>query len=137
MAGLTEELEDAVLKVLRDDAPLTSLSSKHVFPAAERGMQMPYALYGPIDAASDFADCDQGYEVTIPIHVYARKNDARRASKMADAVQKALHDKDLAMPGHAVVVMDWRTTRGPLRDPDESTEHYVVEFLALVQATTV
>ncbi len=91
----------------------------------------PYIALGEDQEIPWLADCIDGSEVYITLHVWARDGGFGTVKEGSAVVTAALHDAPLALAGYRVVVF----SRGGMRvmkDPDGLTTHGVLTFRALV-----
>lgn len=118
-------------------AALTAaLSPVRVFdrvPAA--GEQFPHVVVGEGQSLPRLADCMNGRELYLDIHVWTRDVGQGRAKALAGQVEDCLHDADLTLEGHGLDLLVLDGARF-LRDPDGLTSHVVVTFHAFTQPDT-
>lgn len=102
------------------------------------GVAFPYIELGEFQTVDDGAQCHDGVEVFITLHVWSRPGTTRpgqvEAKTIAGAVRGSLHEAELDLG------TDWQfleiahqDTRY-LKDPDGLTSHAVLTFRALVAA---
>lgn len=102
------------------------------------GVTFPYIEIGEFQTVDDGAQCHDGVEVFITLHVWSRPGTKRpgqvEAKTIAGAVRTSLHEAELDLGS------DWQfleiahqDTRF-LKDPDGLTSHAVLTFRALIAA---
>ncbi len=123
-------LQKALVKRLRD----AGVAGRHVYDEPPAGDPMPRVTLGDGQSLADRADCYEGTESFLDIHVWSRKQGFTEAKAIADSVREALDDKsdDIALEGHTLSLFHFESSRA-LRDPDGKTSHIVMTFRALSQ----
>jgi Protein of unknown function (DUF3168) len=109
-----------------------SLVSGRVYDEPPSTFEFPYLTIGDDQVLADDAECVDGSEVYVTIHVWSQAVGWPEAKKVGDQVRDALHLADLTLAGHRLVEMRFRDAR-PLRDPDGKTRHIVITFRALTE----
>lgn len=135
MADPSLDLQGAIVAALKADGAVTALVGQRIFddvPAAQAG-SFPRITYGSDQVLSDDADCVTGFEVFIQIDVWSRIVGQPEMKRIAGAVRAALHNVELTLAEHSLIVLEHQQTRY-LRDPDGLTKHAAVEFRALADA---
>lgn len=132
MTSVSLELQGAIVKRLKEFAPLTLLVDQRVYDDVPAGAAMPYVSLGPDQVVSDNVECIDGYEITIQIDAWSVTKGLPEVKKVAEAVRQALNAYDLPLADNALVSIEHRQTRN-LRDPDGVTNHAVIEFVAIVE----
>ncbi len=94
------------------------------------GDPYPRIVIGESQGLPNRADCMDGMEIYLDIHVWSHAVGQVEVKTLADAVVTALDDVDLTLTGH---VLDLLLLNGEryLRDPDGRTSHAVLTFRAL------
>lgn len=139
MADPSLALQGAINTRLRSQvAAVSGRVLDHVKP----GVIFPYIEIGEFQTVDDGAQCHDGVEVYVTLHVWSRPKDGATATApgqvevktIAGAVRGALHEAELDLG------TDWQfleiahqDTRY-LKDPDGLTSHAVLTFRALVAA---
>ena len=131
MRDSTNALWAAIKQRLQADETIEAKCGDRVKDRPLCGMQLPYVQLGEAQVLPWEAQCIDGVQVYLPIHVWAREgwagDDAR---EICAAIYERLHHQKFAVPGHTLHLIELRDTRGPLRDPDGVTRHSIIEFLA-------
>ena len=132
MASLKLELQGAVVQRLKADALVTSLVNGRIYDSIPQNAMFPYVSYGPGTFVRDDADCLNGFQAFVQLDVWSRAVGNPEALKIADAVERALHDVDLALATNALVFFN-HIQSDPARDPDGLTTHVVMRFEGFVE----
>jgi hypothetical protein len=106
-----------------------------VYDQAPLDAVYPYVTIGEGQVLPDLADCYDGSESFLDIHVWSRAVGFPEAKRIADQVRGALHDADLILDGHSLELLHFQDARA-LRDPDGLTSHVAMTFRALTQPDT-
>lgn len=141
MTSPSYELQVAVVTRLKAYAAVTALAGARVYDSVPSegqrinatGAAWPYVSLGPSDENSDDAECITGFEISFQIDCWSRVPGFPEVRKLADAVRKALHGYEFALPVNALVELEHRQTRF-FRDPDGLTSHAAMTFAAFVEA---
>lgn len=133
-------LQGAIRSALAGDSALAALIEDRVFDkvpvdtAGKITARFPYITIFDMQVLDDGADCIDGEEVFIDIHVWSRGVGTVEAKQIAAAVKRVLDGADLDLGnGAALVDIRFQDARF-LRDPDGLTTHSVVTFQALTEA---
>lgn len=131
MADPALALQGAINTRLR--AQVTAVSSR-VFDRVPADVVFPYIELGEFQIVDDGAQCHDGQEVYVTLHIWSRSVGQVEAKTIAGAVRGSLHEAELDLG------TDWQfleiahqDTRY-LKDPDGLTSHAVLTFRALVAA---
>lgn len=124
-------LQKALVARLKSAVPLVA---SRVFDHAPQSVTFPYIGIGDTQAIEDGAECIDGADVTITIHIWSREVGAVEARKIADQVAAALTDwePDLSADGFAFASGMVRSSR-VMADPDGLTTHGILTFEALTE----
>lgn len=134
MADPSLDLQKAIIGTLRGALAVTTLVAQRVYDRPPGTPVFPYVSYGSDQVISDDADCLTGYEVFVTLDVWSRGAGQPEMKRIAGAIRETLHDAELTLDNHALVLIEHRQTRY-LDDPDGITSHAAVEFRALADAT--
>lgn len=132
MTSPTLELQGAIVSRLKSYPAVTALVGNRVYDSVPADAEFPYISIGPSDEITEDADCIRGFDISMQIDVWSREPGHPQARRIADAVQRALHEQDLALTDNALVYFRHRQTRF-LRDPDGLTTHAAITFEAFVE----
>lgn len=134
MADPSLDLQGAIVTALKAAAPVTALVGQRIYDTPPSSKTFPYISYGSDFVLDDSVDCITAYEVAIQIDVWSRAIGQPEMKRIAGAVRAALHDVDLTLDEHGLVLIEHETTRY-LQDPDGLTHHAAIGFRALADAT--
>lgn len=132
MASLKLELQGAIVQRLKADPAVAALVAGRIFDAIPQGAAFPYVSYGPGDFIRDDADCINGYQAFVQLDVWSRTVGNPEALKIADAVERCLHDANLALPTNALVFFN-HIQSDPARDPDGITTRVIMRFEGFIE----
>lgn len=107
----------------------------NVFDAVPSGDPFPRITIGEGQGLADLADCYDGTETVLDVHVWSRGQGYPEAKTIADQVRDILHDADLPLEGHSLGLLEYQGSQN-LRDPDGITSHIAMTFRALTQPST-
>ena len=127
------DLQAAIAAQLLADADLVALlGGPRIHDGPPRGTAFPFVSIG--DAGqSDWSDATTaGGAIRVTLHVWSRAAGKREAWTILGALMRLLHEAELALDGHALVLLraDYAEVR---MDPDGLTEHGVLRLGALVE----
>lgn len=134
-------LQKAIVAALRADAGLLALTGNRkagtaearVFDRVEPDTALPYVNIGEIQAVDDGAECLDGIEVFVTIHVWSGKVGAIEARRMIAAVRDALHEQAITLEEpYALLEIQHRDSR-TFPDADPSITHGVLTIRALIE----
>lgn len=107
----------------------------NVFDSVPPSDPFPRITVGEGQSLLDQADCYDGTESILDVHVWSRSPGYPEAKAIADQVRTLLHDADLTLDGHTLGLIEF-TSAQMLRDPDGITSHIAMSFRALSQPST-
>ena len=107
--------------------------SNRVYDRAPQNVVFPFLQIGDIQTVEDGADCIDGTEVFVTLHIWSRAIGAVESRQIAAMVRTALHEwlPNLIASGFRCVEHMHRDTR-MVGDPDGITSHAVLTFRALI-----
>lgn len=127
-------LQAAVIAALKNDSGFTTLVGQRLYDRPPENPTFPYVVYGEDHVIqADFDDCNIGWEVFTPLHVWSRKVGQPEVKRIGGSIHDVLHLNELNVSGFRLVLIEHHDTRY-LRDPDGLTSHAVVEFRSLIDA---
>jgi hypothetical protein len=137
------ELVRAMLDALRgDEAMIRLVGAAAIFdrvPEPQEGApEVPadYVSLGPTDSVPADFDCLEGEEITVQFDAYStgpgEAYGSAKIRKIAGAIKRCLHDRELTLGGNALVSLQL-TLKRIFRDPDGITNHAVLQFTATVE----
>jgi Protein of unknown function (DUF3168) len=134
MANPELEVQGAIVARLKADPAVAALVNGRIYDSVQGGSTFPYVTIGPVDSVADDADCIVGFLLAQQIDVWSRAPGFPEAKKIVDAVRKALHDQEAALPlsTNAMAYFECRNSRIN-RDPDGLTSHGILSFEAAIQ----
>jgi len=90
----------------------------------------PYVQLGETQVLPWEAQCIDGVQIYLTLHVWAREGWAGDDVRdICAAIYDSLHAQKFPVTGHDLQLIEHQTTR-VLRDPDGETRHGVIEFSA-------
>ena len=131
----TRELWTAIVARLKADTALMALVDAvydKADPAQWTGAKFANITRGPNYGVDESADCIPGVEITQQIDVWTRDTRRSACDDVVYAVRRALHDAELTLTDSALVSLTvtlWRV----VDDPNPSTQHGIVQVVALVE----
>lgn len=133
MAETILPLQAAVRAAIVGDTSLGALIADRAYDRVPARPVFPYVTIGGLQATEDGADCVDGEEVFLDVHVWSRAKDSVEAKRIAAELKRLFHGSELDLgDGAALTDLEWRGTRF-LNDPDGQTEHGVVSFVGLTE----
>jgi putative lipase involved disintegration of autophagic bodies len=107
----------------------------NVFDSVPSTDPFPRITVGEGTALGDYADCYDGSETILDVHVWSRQVGFPQAKTIAGQVRDILHDANLILDGHTLGLIEYQGSQN-LRDPDGLTSHIAMTFRALTQPST-
>lgn len=95
------------------------------------GAVFPYITLGEDQEVPRLADCINGSEIIVTLHVWSRSGGYGEVKQGSDAINDALHEAGYSLPNFSVPVFQ-RNGYRQMKDPDGLTTHAVVTFRAIV-----
>lgn len=130
MADPSLALQGAINTRLRSQV---SGVSNRVFDRVPADVVFPYIELGEFQTLDDGAQCHDGQEVYVTLHVWSRAVGQVEVKTIGAAVRGALHEAELTLAGWQFLEIAHQDTRY-LKDPDGLTSHAVLTFRALTAA---
>ncbi len=131
MTAPSVELQALVFDTLKADVDVMDIATD-VYDNVPANAVKPYITFGPSDDNSDDKECIVASVHSLQIDVWSAKKAQEQCKNLAYLVKKALHDKDLVLPTHALVGI--RASSGRiLRGVDRLSNHGVVTVTALIE----
>jgi hypothetical protein len=130
MSEVETELRKSVLEAMRTNTELLATNAA-IYDIAPRGTAHPYIDLEPEVVNDDGADCIESFEIYLNVHCWTRVGHPINVRRLCAGVRTALHEQELPIVDHALVSLQHEQTRY-LIDPDETVEHSLVSFRALV-----
>src|SRR5262245_31186395 len=110
-------------------------AGNNVFDSVPTSNPFPRITIGEGQSLKDYADCYDGTESFLDVHVWSRAVGYPEAKTIADQCRDLLHDAALALDGHTLGLIEFSSSQF-LRDPDGLTSHVAMTFRALSQPST-
>ena len=92
----------------------------------------PYVALGPGSSVGNYADCYDGTDSSIAVHVWSRAVGWPEAKRIASDIRAGLNNASLPLVGHTLELLELDRT-DYINDPDGLTSHAVLTFRALTQ----
>lgn len=136
MSDPSAAMQKAVVARLKAVAAVTALIGQRTYDYVPQDAVFPYVSIGGFQSVDDSAECIDGVEIFIELHVWSRATGSVECKTVASAVRAALHEHSPTLddPFAAVGNIEHRDTRY-LRDPDGKTTHGILNFRAFVETT--
>lgn len=136
--GAALTLQRALVAALKADAAVAALTGGRVFDDVPTSAAFPYVSLGTMQEIEDEADCIEGSEIFVDLHVWSRppgrENGSVEAKRIATAIRRALRQFAPDTGNEPVLLLEYRTTRF-MKDQDGMTQHGVITFRALTETT--
>lgn len=129
MADPSLALQGAINTKLRAD--VTAVGGR-VLDRVPAGVAFPYIEIGDFQTVDDGAQCHDGVEVFVTLHIWSRAVGQVEAKTIAGAVRGSLHEADLDLGAAWQFLEIAHQDTRYLKDPDGVTTHGVCTFRALV-----
>lgn len=128
------ELQKAVAARLKADATLVSLTgvNARIFQDVTASPTFPYITIGESQNLPDKAECIDGSEIFITLHVYSKAPGFGQVKAIAAAISDSLDEAALDLDEHDL----FELTRDSVlfrTDPDNVIKHAILVFRALTE----
>lgn len=135
--GAVFDLERAIVTRLKASADLQALIANPIrlFNMVPPGPVFPYVTLGPAQRLPDLAECIDGAEVFLDLHVFSRDKGYRESQLIGAVLIEELHDASLTLNEHWCRLIHLSNELYFI-EPDNQTKHGVVTFRALVEPTS-
>lgn len=137
MADASVEVFGAVMGAMRADSYITGIVATRIYSKAPDGATLPYIAFGQTDARRDDVSCISGKEIFLQVDVYSSGSSqafsSTEARNLADAIERAVHQKNFTLATNRLVSIEHRNTLVFL-DADEAAHHAVVNFVAYTES---
>lgn len=133
--GPSLELQGAIVTVLSADSAVKALIGNpvRINPAQSTTWPGSYIEIGEGQEIADLAECVDGSEIFIDIHIWSRVDRSfADAKKIAATIWDALASATITLTENHFVLME-REAQQYLRDPDGVTLHVVLTIRALTE----
>lgn len=130
MTSASLELQGAVIARLKSWQPLQDIVGAKIYDRVPAETAAPYVEIGDFDDHRDDKTCVRSRRIYVTIHAWSDYSASRvEASRIATAVENALHEAPLSLPTHRLISMDHLRSQ-VFQDLDGIHFHGVVEFIA-------
>lgn len=126
------ELQAAIVGKLKMTPAVTALIGARIFDHQPASVQFPFVSFGPVQEVPSDYDCIDAAEIIIQIDIWSRAVGKQEASKIATAIERALHDASLTMTDNAFVVIT-KGIRRIFKAADNLTTQGALRFTAVVE----
>lgn len=125
-------LQAAIIAALRADAAVSALVGARVYDEPPQGVEFPYIRLGEFIAQPFHTDGKAAFEITYGVEAYSRPKSGRvEATRIAFAIQAALHDQNLTVAGYSTA-WNFCETFTTSREADGREYSSVVAFTAML-----
>lgn len=144
MTGFSHDIQMAIFDALDNNAALTSLLASHNrAPRSAIYGRMPQpddsgdnSLFPIITMGEDSVqvwatDTATGADAQVELHIWSRYPGWKEAKEVSGAVFDALHRKDITVPNHELLGIEWQDDE-MIRDSDGLTMHLVTTYRVLI-----
>jgi len=129
----TWELQKGIYETLAGDPTLTGLlGGAKIFDRVPQDARFPYVTLGHTQDRDWSTGTEDGREHILTFHVFSRVGGARETQEIIAAVDEALKDAPIALPGHALVNLRFEFADAR-RDPDGETMHGILRYRAVTE----
>jgi len=129
MADPSLALQGAINTKLRAD--VTAIAGR-VLDRVPANVTFPYIEIGDFQTVDDGAQCHDGVEVFVTLHIWSRAIGQVETKTIADAVRGSLHEAALSLGAAWQFIEIAHQDTRYLKDPDGVTSHGVCIFRALI-----
>ncbi|MGO4339008.1 DUF3168 domain-containing protein [Labrys sp. KB_33_2] len=131
MADPSLALQGVIYPRLQADCP--SVSGR-VYDRPPQAVVFPYIGLGEVQIVDDSADCIDGVEAFITLHVWSRAVGQVEAKRIASEIHSSLNGAELDLGSAWQFHLIEHRSTNYLSDPDGVTTHAVITFRALIDA---
>lgn len=122
------DLRIAVVKTLKNDAQIATITEGRVHDTPPARVLWPFVRYGMPLTMPYEASCWSGSEHDVTIHAFATGASTDAVATLAKAVVRVLDDADLPLDPLGLVGLDWVRTQ-VIRDTEEADGwHAIIQF---------
>ena len=128
--------QTAIYAHLTGTPAVAALVGNRVFDRVSKGAAFPYVTIPDVQLVEDGADCFEGDEIFLDIHVWSRAVGSMEAKAIVGALRRSLHGADLNLgANHALVDLQFRGQQDAGSD-DPLTTHLIARFYALTETVS-
>lgn len=126
-------LQKGIYETLSQNPQVTGLlGGPYIHDGAPRATRFPYMTFGQTVDYDWSTGSEDGREHTLTLHIWSRANGRKEVIEIIEAVNAALADASIALPGHALVNLQFQFAEAR-RDPDGETLHGIIRFRAVTE----
>lgn len=125
-------LQQTIYTALTADSTLMALVAG-IFDRPPQGTAFPYITLGESTGSDWSSKTTTGMEHQVTLHIWSREGGRKQAASIMERVHTLLHDANLTVTGHTLVMMRFMTSRIVL-ESDGWTYHGEMCFRVLLQA---
>jgi len=129
------DLQAALVAAAQADAALTAQIGQRFYDKVPEDAVFPYVNFGEEQVIADLADCIEGQEIFIDLHIWARPAGSPGrviVKRIAQSLKNVFHEAELNLAGSRLVLLEWQQLR-VMQDPDGITQHGISTFRALTE----
>lgn len=132
--GPSLELQIAIVEKIRASTDLQGLLGKpvRIYQDAPTSPTFPYVTLGDGDENPDIADCIDGTEVYLSLHVWSKEDGFEVCKKTVATIWNVLRTADISLTQNTLSVFE-RDSAHYLRDPSYPIKHGVLTLRALTE----
>ena len=130
------DLQRAIVTRLKASTDLQALIANPIrlFQDVPPGPTFPYVTLGPSQRLPDLAECIDGAEIFVDLHVFSRGAGYEQSKRIGATLIDELHDATLSLGEHRCLLIELSDERYFV-ESDNLTKHGVITFRALVEPT--
>lgn len=125
------ELQKAMIAALRGDPVLASFVGDRIYDRAPQRVEFPYVAIGEMQILADDAECVNGFEIFVDVHVWSRAYGRVECRGILSAVYDIIHEAEFSFTSGAFVEVRMRDLKDFV-EPDGETSHGVATFRVLI-----
>ena len=125
-------LQKALIDSLKASAEVSAIVGARIYDQPPQAVAFPYIRIGAIEPRPVRTTCGKAYIVTFGIEGYSRPKSGRvEATRIAEAIERALDDQELLVDGFSVTYVFFRT-QTVARDADGKSYTSISAFDTLL-----
>lgn len=133
MSGFSHfPLQKAIYELLTGETALMSLVTG-VFDKVPENTSFPYIMLGDITSSDWSSKTTLGMECVALLTIFSRKGGRQQATEIMECIQTLLHDADIVVNDHELVMMRFISSN-ILLEADGETYRGSMRYKALLQA---
>lgn len=137
LADPLEPLQRAIVRAVREDAPLIALVDKRIYDDVPPKPTKPYLSFGPVQVLPEDAAEYDGADVSLQIDGWSASLQRKEIAQIGRALRALLHNVQqrpgvVTVEGHRLVSLRIEDARY-IRDDDGVSQHGVFSFRARLE----